>query len=593
MVGSFKLRLVLYFILLSLVPLGGVTWAFTEAAGQTEFQRADAALTRWISAADGSLSLLLDRAQVTAASLARMPRVQRALLERDSGRLAGIATGAENATFLVAGRRLAGSVPPLAISRSATVLDGSEVLGKVVVHVPLDSATLATLSEQAGLGAGELFAIATDGRIKVASKPLVGASIPAATDEAVDLAAGGTDYRALADEIVADSGPVSLLALMPRSSIESTRAEVETRLLLAGLGSMAFVAAVALLAGRAIVAVLRNLRRAASGIAQGRLSERVPVRGRDEFAKLGRAFNDMAAQLEARHAELVSERERVQRAVARLGAALAAGNEPSALLQVVAESVVEATEAGAAAVRQARTEVARAGEPGASEDPVSIPLGHGEATLMLYPVPGSAFTEEALAAARSLAAQAAVALENARLHRILAQQAVTDDLTQLANRRRFEDALAFEVSRVQRFGGSLALLVADLDDFKAVNDRFGHQLGDEVLRLFADVIRETVRVVDLPARPGGEEFAVILPGTELDEACVLAERIRSALADRRVVTPEGRSLAVTASFGVAGFAEMLSATELVGAADAALYEAKAAGKNRVVRSRGGVGEPVA
>jgi diguanylate cyclase (GGDEF)-like protein len=259
---------------------------------------------------------------------------------------------------------------------------------------------------------------------------------------------------------------------------------------------------------------------------------------------------------------------------------------------VVAESALEATEASGAVIRKSGTEVARAGTPDDGGDPVSIALGNGKATLLLFPAPGATFNDEALAAARSLAAQGAVALENAHLHRILAQQAVTDDLTQLANRRRFEDALAFEVSRVQRFGGSLALLVADLDDFKGVNDRFGHPLGDQVLRMFADVIRETVRVVDLPARPGGEEFAVILPGTDLEEASTLAERIRATLQSRRIVTSEGQSLAVTASFGVASFAETLSAAELFGAADEALYEAKAAGKNRVVRSESGVAEPI-
>ena len=112
--------------------------------------------------------------------------------------------------------------------------------------------------------------------------------------------------------------------------------DLNLRLILAALGSIAIVAAVAFLPGRAIVGSLRELSRAATGIAAGRLSERVPVRGRDEFAKLGAAFNDMATELQTRHDELVAERRRTHEALERLGSALAAGNEPATLLGIVA-----------------------------------------------------------------------------------------------------------------------------------------------------------------------------------------------------------------------------------------------------------------
>jgi diguanylate cyclase (GGDEF)-like protein len=390
--------------------------------------------------------------------------------------------------------------------------------------------------------------------------------------------------------VAAGGGDVALLALTPRSTIASALGDVKLRLLFAALGSIAVVAAVAFLPGRAIVSALRELAAAARGIAAGRLSERVPVRGRDEFAQLGQAFNDMASQLESRHAELTAERRRVDRAIERLGAALAAGNEPEALLAVVAESAVEATEAVGARIVRAGESVVRAGDPDAGGDPATIPLGTGERgeieVLLLYPKPGSELGPDALAVAHSLATQASIALENARLHRILARQAVTDDLTQLANRRRFEETLEHEVSRVRRFGGSLSLILADLDDFKAINDRFGHQVGDEVLRSFADVVRTTVRAVDIPARPGGEEFAVILPGTDLGEATLVAERLRAQLAARRIPAPP-HELGVTVSIGVAAYDDGMATEELFGVADRALYEAKAGGKNRVVARRRG------
>src|SRR5690606_7540210 len=122
-----------------------------------------------------------------------------------------------------------------------------------------------------------------------------------------------------------------------------------------------------------------------------------------------------------------------------------------------------------------------------------------------------------------LARQAAVSVENAALHRAIERQAVTDELTGLANRRRFNEALSAEVERAKRFSHSFALILLDIDDFKSINDEYGHQQGDAVLREVASVLRELSREIDLPARYGGEEFALILPGTDIEGAYNLAE----------------------------------------------------------------------
>ena len=153
--------------------------------------------------------------------------------------------------------------------------------------------------------------------------------------------------------------------------------------------------------------------------------------------------------------------------------------------------------------------------------------------------------------AASLAGQAVVALENARLHQIVERQALVDGLTGLANRRQADAALATELTRAERLGGPVGLILADVDDFKLVNDRHGHPTGDIVLRDLAQALRETVREIDTAARWGGEEFAVILPGTDLMGAAQVAERVRQALSERGLVSAEGAPLHVTASFGVA------------------------------------------
>jgi diguanylate cyclase (GGDEF)-like protein len=165
--------------------------------------------------------------------------------------------------------------------------------------------------------------------------------------------------------------------------------------------------------------------------------------------------------------------------------------------------------------------------------------------------------------------------------RRVASQAVTDALTGLANRRSFDEELMLEWRRAARVGDPLALILADLDDFKKVNDTHGHQVGDEVLRKVGETLGSALRQVDMAARYGGEEFAVIVPETDLDGAVKLAERLRTELLKAQVELPDGTPLRVTASFGVAINGELARAEELIAAADEALYEAKHAGKNRV------------
>jgi len=163
----------------------------------------------------------------------------------------------------------------------------------------------------------------------------------------------------------------------------------------------------------------------------------------------------------------------------------------------------------------------------------------------------------------------------------LARQAHTDSLTGLANRRALDERLAGEAEHARQLGTNMSFVLADLDNFKQINDRYGHQTGDAVLRAVAAVFAESVREVDLAARFGGEELALVLPGTPLVGARRLAERIRKGIEDLRVPAPNGDLVRVTSSFGAASYPTHGSVEALVAAADAALYEAKGAGKNVV------------
>ena len=164
----------------------------------------------------------------------------------------------------------------------------------------------------------------------------------------------------------------------------------------------------------------------------------------------------------------------------------------------------------------------------------------------------------------------------------LTNQAQTDGLTNLANRRALDERLDDEVDHAKRLGTNVAFVIADIDNFKSINDSYGHQAGDEVLRRVARTFAEAVRELDLPGRYGGEEIALVLPGTNLTGARALAEKIRRSLEELPFTTPEGIPFQVTASFGAACFPAQSSVEALVAAADAALYEAKRTGKNRVV-----------
>jgi diguanylate cyclase (GGDEF)-like protein len=205
--------------------------------------------------------------------------------------------------------------------------------------------------------------------------------------------------------------------------------------------------------------------------------------------------------------------------------------------------------------------------------------GGCEGVLSIQSRRAGAFDDEQRRLLESIALQVAAALQNAHLY----EMAMVDGLTGLFVRRYFDARLDEEIERARRYGADFSMVMMDVDDFKALNDTHGHQVGDRVLRAIAAIVRANMRGVDTAARYGGEELALILPRTGLVSAYNQAERIRAAIAEHRLALDDGTVIGVTASFGIAGFPESGAdaAHALVKRADRALYRAKQTGKNRV------------
>lgn len=172
-----------------------------------------------------------------------------------------------------------------------------------------------------------------------------------------------------------------------------------------------------------------------------------------------------------------------------------------------------------------------------------------------------------------------------RLETKLREMATIDELTGIYNRREMNRLLKLETRRFKRYGNHLSFLLLDIDHFKSVNDIYGHQIGDEVLKWIAAILRESFRTVDITARYGGEEFAIVLPETKSHEAFIIAERVRQKIAEKSFPFRQGDGqsleIPITVSVGVAGMTGSYSETTFIESADKALYRAKAEGRNRV------------
>jgi diguanylate cyclase (GGDEF)-like protein len=247
---------------------------------------------------------------------------------------------------------------------------------------------------------------------------------------------------------------------------------------------------------------------------------------------------------------------------------------------------VQFDEALAREAVQTRKWLSRSAEPRPGEKPAHeffVPLFTGWNPLGVLQIRTSVPTDlrqREMELVRALCAEAAMAVENARLRTETRRAAATDYLTGLYNRREFERRLEAEIRRTARHGGEIALVLLDIDDFKRCNDSHGHQAGDRVLQALAARLETVIRGEDTAARYGGDEFAVILPQTDIAGGRVVAEKLQRELALLHFEWAD-EGWHPTVSIGLATSEEELSANLLLQKADRALYQAKAAGKNQV------------
>ncbi len=225
--------------------------------------------------------------------------------------------------------------------------------------------------------------------------------------------------------------------------------------------------------------------------------------------------------------------------------------------------------------------------PGHDERSIlGVPLILGEeilgALFMLAEKP-NAYNPDQILLVETIAHQASVSISNAQLFEKIQEMAILDTLTGVYNRRYFYEHAENEVVRSQRYDSALSLIMLDIDHFKLVNDRFGHLIGDQTLKMVADTCLSALRKADVLCRFGGEEFVVLLPETSQEDAVVAAERICQAIADKSLPTDTDLgAVSVTVSIGVTHLKNKAeSLKDLVNEADQALYEAKETGRNRV------------
>jgi diguanylate cyclase (GGDEF)-like protein len=621
---SFRGRLRLFFAVIVIIPMIAVAVVLFQLVDASDASKLDSKLSEAQAGAAGLYRQSSQEAGVAAKTAEQDVRLASAIKDENAGAVRRSLNalsekiGAERIRLTVQGIGTFDIGNPNAIAPSVAALQDAS--GRTIGRL-----TVSTTGPQEY--AREIKSVLkVDARIDlggaVVATTLPGAAdAPLSNEEGGEVTIGSTDYRTTAFRAGTVDGRavvVRLLTPVPKRGI--TRATTAVVGLTLGFLLLAFVFAMTV--SRTLQAEILRLLQAAQRLGRGDFSVTVPAEGNDEFAALGKEFNSMARQLESAFEDLRRERARLQDSIRRVGESFARGLDRDGVLEIVVQTAVDGV--GAAAGRATMRskpdvpleEITRTGDPGAFEkalhaselavmdagtvaeiqiggaSALAAPLAATEGGDRVLAIVSVARGDRAFAPQEKelfsyLTSQAAVSVENVDLHETVQRQAVTDELTGLFNHRRFQEVMSAEVERARRYDQEMGLIMLDIDNFKRVNDTYGHVQGDMVLREVARVLRHSARDVDEPARYGGEEMAVALPQTDLDGAYRFAERVRQRIEALELPLLDGDgTLKVTASFGAASLAKSAQPDKegLVAAADAALYRAKRSGKNRTVKA---------
>jgi diguanylate cyclase (GGDEF)-like protein len=615
---SFRGRLTLFFLLIVVLPMVAVGVLVTHVTSESETGKADARLDAGLETALAGYESDVAEAERAANQFADDPAVGPALRSGEPTRVEGVArrVAAENGISALVIRGADGDV-------LASIGPGEQVaayrLDLADSGGSLGSLTASTTTAGEYLDGVRRFtgrdaALLNDAGTISTTLALQGVSLPASGDSA-DVEVEGETLRAATADLPGPGGVrLSLLGPVESGGFLSSRPIVVAALVVFFAVALVFV----IMLLRMLGGQVRSMFEAARGIGEGDFSRKVPVQGDDEMAGLASEFNKMGDRLSAQMQELRRQQVEIDRSVRRLGEAFASNLDRESSLKIVIETALEACEAqygmiavsgrdGTEAVAGEGSDLVRDLAVGAEFDALeaddivkrqkddayalATPLRQmGEQPVnvgvMTVARQGEGFTPAQREVFLYLAGQVSSSIENIALHELVSQQAVTDELTGLSNSRHFRELITKEAARAERFGHELALILLDLDDFKQVNDAYGHLQGDRVLRMVGRVLRIESRGVDEPARYGGEEFAVALPETGIEGALDLAERVRARIESEQVPRVGGSgAVTVTASVGADSMHGSANGAEaLIAAADAALYEAKSAGKNRVANA---------
>lgn len=430
----------------------------------------------------------------------------------------------------------------------------------------------------------------------------------------------------------------SVLVVAPSVAIALLVADAPLRDELIVFGASVLLAiAGAWFASAALARPVRELAESALQFARGELEGHIPVRSNDEIGAVAHALNRLSDHMKAQIATLEATQNEVRDSVRLLGETLRSTHDLRKMLSVVLETALVAARAKSGAVflltarrSELYVKVGRRLDPAVAQ--VRIPLGQGlagwvaahgaparlpttepdgpvpsdpepvESTALAVPLETQTqllgvlalygregpepFRDEDVDVIQSLARQAGVGVENILLHEQAQHLSITDGLTGIWNYRYFQMQLERDLAGAVRFRRSLSLLVIDIDHFKAVNDRWGHQRGDAILVELARRIVTHVRLnIDTLARYGGEEFVLILPESNLELARTAAERIRKEISAEPFGGEDEEPVNVTVSIGYAAYPEHgMTPQVLLHSADQAMYGAKSRGRDRVLGS---------